>query len=150
MNTEQTYPLYLSLGSNLGDREENIKKALDALSEAFGVPPVKVSALLETRPEGFDSPHLFLNAAARFDIKTAEPRQKSLEILDICKCIEKRLGRTDGEERGNDGKRIYHDRPIDIDLLLFGDLEMDSPRLTLPHPRMAERDFVQIPLREIM
>ena len=70
-------------------------------------------------------------------------------ILEICKDIEKRLGRVGEPEYDAEGKRIFKSRPIDIDILLFGDSRIDCPELTVPHKLMYERDFVMVPLREI-
>lgn len=136
--------LYLGLGSNLGDRKANIERAIGLLSEAFGSSPEAVSELIETEAAGFEGPD-FLNCAVRFDC-ALEPE----EILDICQEVERRLGR--GEHRLFDdaGRRVYESRTIDIDILLYGDRHVDTPRLTIPHPRMAERDFVTVPLREIL
>ena len=74
---------------------------------------------------------------------------EALMILEICKDIERRLGRTGRPQYDENGGRIYTSRPIDIDILLFGDNRIDCPELTVPHRLMYERDFVMIPLREI-
>ena len=131
--------LYVSLGSNLGDREQMIRQALALLDERVGVVE-RVSSFIETEPWGFQSQHPFLNAAALVHTMFS-PRRCLLETQQI----ERELGRT---KKSVDGQ--YHDRPIDIDLLLYDDLHVEEKGLTLPHPHMQERDFVMIPLREIL
>ena len=81
--------------------------------------------------------------------KGYNPEAEALMILEICKSIEKRLGRQVKPLYGNDGERLYADRPIDIDILLLGDDKIDCPELTVPHKLMYERDFVMMPLKEI-
>ena len=131
--------LYLSLGSNLGDRAENLRRAIAFIGERVGKVQ-RVSSFIETEPWGFQSEHPFLNAACLV-LTTLSP----LECLDATQQIERELGRRTKSSGG-----IYHDRPIDIDLLMYDDLQLSTPRLTLPHPHMHERDFVMIPLREIL
>ncbi|MBR3546308.1 MAG: 2-amino-4-hydroxy-6-hydroxymethyldihydropteridine diphosphokinase [Bacteroidaceae bacterium] len=131
--------LYVSLGSNLGDREQIIRRALALLDERVGTVDA-VSTFIETMPWGFQSQHPFLNAAALVHTMLS-PRRCLLETQQI----ERDLGRTQKSTNGQ-----YHDRPIDIDLLLYDNLHVDEKDLTLPHPHMHERDFVMIPLREIL
>ncbi|MBR5053589.1 MAG: 2-amino-4-hydroxy-6-hydroxymethyldihydropteridine diphosphokinase [Bacteroidaceae bacterium] len=131
--------LYLSLGSNLGDRAENLNRAIALIGERVGEVQ-RVSSFIETEPWGFKSKHPFLNAACLV-LTTLSP----MECLDATQQIERELGRKRKSRNG-----VYHDRPIDIDLLMYGNLTLSTPRLTLPHPRMKERDFVMIPLREIL
>lgn len=144
-------PVYFSLGSNLGDRRRNILEAVRLMGERFsemeGVErrPVAMSSLIETEPWGFESEDKFLNAAVRFDLASSPH-----DILKAVKIIERQLGReTNSPLYGTDGRRIYTSRPIDIDILLYGDEKIETPDLIIPHPRMHERDFVLIPLREI-
>lgn len=144
--------LYLSLGSNQGDRVMNIENALSLLNIELKTSYKAVSSLIETEPWGFDSPEKFLNAAVHYELMLPagyNPEAEGLMILEICKDIERRLGRTGTPEYDKDGNRIYHSRPIDIDILLFGDNKIDCPELTVPHKLMYERDFVMIPLNEI-
>ena len=144
--------LYLSLGSNQGNRAENIEKALSLLNVELKTPFKAVSSLIETEPWGFESEERFLNAAVLYELilpKGYNPEAEGLMILEICKDIEKRLGRIGEPEYDMEGRRIYRSRPIDIDILLFGDNIIDCPELTVPHKLMYERDFVMIPLREI-
>ena len=131
--------LYLSLGSNLGDREQMLHRAIALIDERVGTVQ-RVSSFIETEPWGFESEHTFLNAVVMV-LTTLSPEQ----CLKETQQIERELGR---KTKSKDG--IYHDRPIDIDLLMYGDLKLSTPTLTLPHPRMRERDFVMIPLREIL
>ncbi len=129
----------MSLGSNLGDREDMLRRAITLIEERVGAVQ-RVSSFIETEPWGFESEHPFLNAAVMV-LTTLSP----IECLDRTQQIERELGRKKKSKNG-----IYHDRPIDIDLLLYGDLKLSTPRLTIPHPHMYERDFVMIPLREIL
>ena len=117
--------LYLSLGSNLGDREDMLRRAITLIEERVGAVQ-RVSSFIETEPWGFESEHPFLNAAVMV-LTTLSP----IECLDRAQQIERELGR---KKKSKDG--IYHDRPIDIDLLLYGDLKLSTPRLTIPHPHM--------------
>ena len=119
----------------------------------LGTPYTAVSSLLETEPWGFESEGKFLNAAVRYQLRLRKgynPEAEGLMILEICKDIERRLGRTGKPQYDENGERIYTDRPIDIDILLFGDNKIDCEELTVPHKHMYDRDFVMIPLREIM
>ena len=144
--------LYLSLGSNHGDRALNIENALSLLNIELKTPYRAVSSLIETEPWGFESDHKFLNAAVHYQLilpKGYNPEAEGLMVLEICKDIERRLGRTGEPEYDEKGERIYHNRPIDIDILLFGDDKIDCPELTVPHKQMYQRDFVMIPLNEI-
>lgn len=130
---------YLSLGTNLGDKRKNIAEAIKNIGELVG-DVVRQSALYETEPWGFRSDNRFVNAAVCVDTQLS-PRR----LLEVTQRIEREMGRTlkfDGGE--------YHDRIIDIDILLYGDLHIDEPDLKIPHPLMHERDFVMTPLNEIM
>lgn len=143
--------VYFSLGTNQGDRNANILRALEMMDEAFGCHYSSLSSIIETEPWGFSS-DLFLNCAVRYDlpleIETIETQ--SLDLLDKVKEIERSLGRREKIEFDENGNRIYHARVIDIDILLIGDERIDTERLTVPHPLMYKRDFVVVPLREIM
>ena len=116
-----------------------LHRAIALIDERIGTVQ-RVSSFIETEPWGFQSEHPFLNAACMV-LTTLSPEQ----CLKETQKIERELGRTKKSKNG-----IYHDRPIDIDLLLYDDLKLSTPKLTLPHPHMYERDFVMIPLREIM
>jgi 2-amino-4-hydroxy-6-hydroxymethyldihydropteridine diphosphokinase len=128
---------YLGLGSNVGDREAHLRAAVAALGE-HGVEVEATSSLYETEPMGevLDQPD-FLNAVVR--VRTGlEPE----ELLDLCKAIEVEQGRMLGGQR-------HGPRPLDLDLLLVGDLEVQSDRLTVPHPQVTARRFVLEPLLEL-
>ena len=145
--------LYLSLGSNQGDREQNIETALSLLNIELKTPYKAVSSLLETEPWGFESEDKFINAAVLYEIylpKGYNPEAEGLMILEKCKDIERRMGRKGEPQYDENGQRIYTSRPIDIDILLFGDNHIDCEELTVPHKLMYERDFVMRPLKEIM
>jgi len=128
---------YLGLGSNVGDRRAHIRAALEALP-GRGVEVEAVSSGYETEPVGeiLDQPD-FLNAAAR--IRT---ELDPIELLEACKAIEEERGRVLDAAR-------HSPRPLDVDLLLLGDLELSSERLTLPHAEVTSRRFVLIPLLEL-
>ena len=144
--------LYLSLGSNQGDRVQNMENALSLLNIELKTPYKAVSSFIETEPWGFESDEKFLNAAVHYELELPQgynPEAEGLMILEICKDIERRLGRSLEVRYDQNGNRIYTSRPIDIDILLFGDNKIDCPELTVPHKLMNERDFVMIPLNEI-
>ena len=137
-----THKLYLSLGSNLGDRETNIRQALALIDERVGS-VYRVSSCIETDPVGFSSPNKFINVVC-----LVHTMMSPMACLRETQKIEMELGRTQ-KSINPDGSLTYKDRPIDIDLLTYDQLVLNTPELTLPHPRMHERDFVLIPLREI-
>ena len=125
---------------------------MSLLNIELGTPFKAVSSLIETKPWGFDSDEMFVNAAVHYELemkKGYNPEAEGLMILEICKSIERRLGRDGGPQYDESGNRIYSDRPIDIDILLLGDDRIDCEELTVPHKLMYERDFVMVPLREI-
>ncbi|AIS53243.1 2-amino-4-hydroxy-6-hydroxymethyldihydropteridine pyrophosphokinase FolK [Thermoanaerobacter kivui] len=128
--------VYLSLGSNLGDREENLKKAVYELSRWEGITLKKLSPIYETKPVGYLDQGMFLNIAAEVETDI-EP----YDFLKVINEIEKKLKR----------ERIirWGPRTIDIDILLYGNISLSSEILTIPHPRMWERAFVLIPLNDI-
>ncbi len=134
-----THTLYLGLGANLGDREATINKAIERIGELIGTVERR-SALYVTEPWGFVSDHQFVNAAVCCTTLLS-PRR----VLELTQQIERELGRT---AKSVDGQ--YHDRPIDIDILLYDDISVDEPDLKIPHPLMHERDFVMQPLKSIM
>ena len=132
------HTVYLGLGSNLGNREENLRGALFEIASSVGVVEA-VSSFIVTEPWGFESTHTFVNAVCR-----VQTRLSPMEVLDATQAIERNLGRT---KKSVDG--VYSDRLIDIDILLYDDWKVDTPRLVIPHPLMAQRDFVKIPLAEL-
>ena len=129
--------LYLSLGSNLGDRHTLMLKAIEALVQRVGV-LVRCSSFIVTEPWGFESDHPFLNAVALYRT-TLTPR----EVLAETQAIERELGR---RQKSKDN---YVDRPIDIDILLYGKEHVQDPDLQIPHPLMLDRPFVMKPLAEV-
>ena len=133
------HKVYFSLGSNLGDKAGNIREAINRIGELIGEVD-RQSTLLITEPWGFESDNSFVNAAVRC-ITTLSP----FEILHLTQDIERAMGRT---VKSSDGQ--YHDRIIDIDILMYDDIHITTPELTLPHALMKERDFVMIPLSEIL
>ena len=127
--------VYLGIGSNMGNREKNIHDALSLL-EKNNIEILKKSSLIETNPVGGPQQADFLNGALK--VKTDHSPE---ELLVIIKAIETQLGRV---------KTILNGpRPIDIDILLYNNIAIDTPALTIPHPRMKEREFVLQPLKEI-
>ena len=130
--------VYLGLGTNIGNRKENLTRAIEALSLALG-PCTAQSSFIETAPWGFDSDNPFLNCAVAFETELTP-----LLLLDTTEKVERELGRT---TKSNGG--VYHDRIIDIDILLYGSAIVETPRLTIPHPLMHLRDFVLEPLAEL-
>ena len=126
---------YIALGSNLGDKEKNLRRALLLLTQQ-GVEVVRVSSFLSTEPYGVIDQPQFLNAVACVRTSLAP-----LALLDVLLATELAMGRV----------RLRHwgERNIDLDLLLYEDVVLDTPRLRLPHPDMQNRDFVLLPLAEI-
>ena len=137
-----THKLYLGLGSNLGNREENIRRALALIDERVGS-VYRVSSLIETDPVGFSSNHKFINLVC-----LVHTMMSPMSCLRETQKIEQELGRTQ-KSTCTDGILQHFDRTIDIDLLTYDDITMDTPDLTLPHPRMKDRDFVMLPMEEI-
>ena len=130
--------VYLGLGTNLGDKEQNLRMSIKKIEERIGN-VVSLSAFYATAPWGFSSENSFLNAAV-----CVETTLLPLQVLEETQRIERELGRTEKSVNG-----LYADRLIDIDLLLYDDRVMDAEGLILPHPLMAERRFVMEPLSEI-
>ena len=159
------HEVYLSLGSNLGDREQQLKQAIRFIDERIGE-VVRQSSFIETEPWGFQSDHRFLNAAICC-LTDKTPR----EVLQLTQQIERDLGKTEAHatRRAPQSSALspqpssitphpsslspqpsYFNRPIDIDILLYDDWKVSEPDLKIPHPLMHQRDFVMIPLKEIM
>jgi 2-amino-4-hydroxy-6-hydroxymethyldihydropteridine diphosphokinase len=129
---------YIALGSNLGDREETIRGALGALEADPGIAVVAVSTLIDTEPVGVVDQPRFLNGVAALDTDLS-----ARQLLDVLLDVERRFGRR------RDGEVLQGPRTLDLDLLLYGDDEIDEPGLRVPHPRMHEREFVLGPLEEL-
>lgn len=130
--------VYVSLGTNLGDKDNNLRTAVRLMQERIGK-VISLSSFYETAPWGFQSEHSFLNAAA-----CIETRLSPEQLLLVTQQIERELGRTQ-KSSGN----AYKDRLIDIDLLMYDNLQIHLDQLVLPHPLMTERRFVLEPLAEI-
>ena len=127
--------IYLGLGSNLGDRKANIDRSVSLLVEN-DINILKHSTIIETDPVGGPKQNKFLNSVIK-----AETELSPLELLTVINKIEEQLGRVRTISNGP--------RTIDIDILIYDNLEINDPDLSIPHPRMLERDFVLIPLKEI-
>ena len=130
--------VYLGLGTNLGDKEQNLRNAIQQIEERIGR-VISLSAFYVTTPWGFDSDNSFLNAAI-----CVETSFSPISVLHETKEIELQMGRTHKSVNG-----IYSDRLIDIDLLLYDDLLLNTDDLLLPHPLMTQRLFVMEPLAVI-
>jgi 2-amino-4-hydroxy-6-hydroxymethyldihydropteridine diphosphokinase len=127
---------YISFGSNLGDRNKNIERAVEHLKELDGITVKRVSSIYETRAVGGPEQHMFLNGVVEIETLLLPD-----ELLDRLKGIEARLGRVKTEENGP--------RPIDLDIIFYQDIVIDGERIKIPHPRMQEREFVLKGLCEI-
>ncbi len=130
------HKVYLGLGTNLGNREENLRKAGQLIEEKCGKIG-KSSLTVETAPVGFESENYFLNKVVYIETSLTP-----WELLDQIRKLEEKMGRKRSTKR-------YEDRVIDIDILLYDDLVIDDEELQIPHPRMHEREFVMRPLKEI-
>jgi 2-amino-4-hydroxy-6-hydroxymethyldihydropteridine diphosphokinase len=140
-----THTVYLSLGSNLGNRKQLLLDAIEKINKKVGN-VVRQSSFYETKPWGFESENLFLNAAVKVTAKLSPT-----ELLEVTQQIEREMGRKKKTTYNfRQQTPNYSDRPIDIDILLYDDLHVDLPELKIPHPLMQERDFVLVPLREII
>lgn len=127
---------FLGLGANLGDRLANLQRAVDLLAEAPGLTAVRSSRVYETEPVGGPTQGDYLNAVV--EIRTDLPPH---DLLRACLDVEARMGRVRAQRWGP--------RPIDVDVLTYGDRTIDEPDLVVPHPRMHERGFVLVPLAEL-
>lgn len=133
------HEVYLGLGSNLGNKEENIRIAIEMINQHVGKVK-RQSDLHITEPWGFESDNSFINAAVCCETQL-NPRQ----VLQQTQYLERSMGRLSKTE-----DKVYHDRIIDIDILMYDDWIVDEPDLKIPHPLMNERDFVLKPLGEIL
>jgi 2-amino-4-hydroxy-6-hydroxymethyldihydropteridine diphosphokinase len=128
--------VYLSVGSNLGDRRRNLTRAVKAIAGLAGISDIRVSSIYETEPVGYRDQPFFLNIGLVMAV-----RCKPGELLDRLMEVEADLGRVRGKPGGP--------RTIDIDILFFGSRVLDEEGLTVPHPRIEERGFVLAPLVEL-
>ena len=141
--------VYLGLGSNMGDRDLQLLRAMNLLDQAFGMHPERISRIVETPAWGFEGPD-FLNLCVLYRLpRQGTPEEQGREILRQVKAIEQALGRTQEPLFDAEGRRIYHNRCIDIDILLMGTQRIHTEELTVPHPLIGQRDFVKKPLLEI-
>ncbi len=134
-----TDALYLGIGSNLGNREKLIEQAIVKIGERVGDVLAR-SSFYFSKPKGFVSQNDFVNVVIRCHTDLSP-----FEVLYCTQQIELQLGRTHKSSGG-----VYHDRTIDIDILLYGEEKVDTAELKIPHPLMQERDFVMIPLKEVL
>ena len=133
----------LLTGSNRGNRAALLDKARQQIARRVGR-VVQVSAVHESEPWGFSDTQHFLNQAI-----AVETAREPIALLDEIQAIEKELGRIREKPMKPGEKRHYEPRPIDIDILFYDDIIMNSERLTIPHPLIRQREFVLVPLREI-
>lgn len=138
MVDSKLHTVYLSLGTNLGDREANMHQALKNIDERVGK-IIACSVFFTTEPVGFESDNSFLNAACKIETELSP-----LEVLEYTQVIEREMGRN-----SKSYNREYKDRIIDIDILLYDNLVLEYPHLIIPHPEMHKREFVLKPLAEI-
>ncbi|MCM1037431.1 MAG: 2-amino-4-hydroxy-6-hydroxymethyldihydropteridine diphosphokinase [Bacteroides sp.] len=137
--------IHLNIGSNQGDRRGFIARAAALVASGLAPCRVLLSDYCESEPQGYDSPHPFLNRGLLVD--TLGRRLDPEAVLDVTQAIERRLA-PDSPHRNPDGS--YRDRCVDIDIIdIDGGMIFSSPRLTLPHPKASERCFVIIPMREL-
>ena len=132
------HQVFLGLGSNLGDKEANLRAAIYEIEKRIGK-VISLSAFYTTEPWGFTSENTFVNAVCKVDTSFLP-----MEVLHITQEIEKDLGRIQKSVHGN-----YSDRSMDIDILLYDDIILHTDQITIPHPLMCERKFVLEPLVEI-
>ncbi|MEA4918326.1 2-amino-4-hydroxy-6-hydroxymethyldihydropteridine diphosphokinase [Proteiniphilum sp.] len=138
MNETNEYTVYLALGSNLGDKQKNIEEALDKIEERIGS-IISLSAFYLTTPVGFQSENIFVNCVC--EVATF---MNIYSVFSKTQDIEKEIGRTVKSRNGQ-----FSDRVIDIDLIMVGNLVINTPDLIIPHPRFHNRSFVLDPLYEI-
>jgi len=127
---------YIAFGSNLGDRNKNIQHALGLLNAHQNVKIIKISSIIETKPEGGPRQGKFLNGAVKI-----ETNLSTEDLLGVLQDIEKQLGRKRTVKNGP--------RTIDLDIIFYGDEIINKPGLVIPHPKWRQRDFVVKPLNEI-
>ena len=133
------HAVFLGLGTNLGEKETNILNALEEIKRRIGE-ITSLSSFYASEPVGFESENTFLNAVC-----CVQTQLSPSEVLSVTQEIERYLGRTQKSIN-----REYHDRTMDIDILLYDNLCINTPELTIPHPFMKDRDFVMTPLKEIL
>lgn len=127
---------YIGLGSNVGNRDENLRQAVEMLNQEDGIEPTRVSSIYETTPVGYLNQRDFLNAVVEIETSLSPP-----ELLAATKKIEEKQKRVREVHWGP--------RTIDLDILLYDDVELTEPHLNLPHPEVSKRAFVLVPLAEL-
>lgn len=137
MKTNELHTVYLALGSNLGNKEDNLLTATQLISEEIGTFSA-ISSMYETKPWGFDSANSFLNS-----VVCVKTRLNPFELLQKTQELEKKIGRTEKTSHS------YKDRIIDIDIILYDDWILKTEELTIPHPLFHQRDFVLKPMAEM-
>ena len=142
------HTVFLGLGTNLGDREANIGSAIRLIAGQIGAVE-RQSPLYRSEPWGYRSENMFVNVVVRVSTMLT-PEQ----LLHQTQEIERQLGKTaehaTERQSGDSISPVYHDRPIDIDILLYDDLSINTPSLTIPHPLMLRRTFVMLPLADCL
>jgi 2-amino-4-hydroxy-6-hydroxymethyldihydropteridine diphosphokinase len=136
--------VYLSLGSNLGDRVGYIQQATGLLSSNPNINIVSTSSFYETEPWQMDTKNWFVNAVVQISTNLSPE-----ELLDECQKIEQRLGREKASDSYIDEGRVYSDRTIDIDIIFYDNLILNTPKLTIPHKDFHKRVFMLVPMLEI-
>lgn len=146
---KQVERVYLSLGSNQGNKSRNLSTAIALLVTEMApylCSEIFESSVIETVPWGFDSQEIFLNQVIAFDTFLTPD-----QVLQVCHYVEDRLGRDRSRPLYNEkGERLYYDRVIDIDILLYGLQKVQQDDLVIPHPRLIERDFFLQLLKELI
>ena len=141
--------VYLGLGSNEGERDLNLLRAVNLLDEAFGTHPERISRIVESASWGFEGPD-FLNMCLLYRlVRQGTPEEQATEILRQVKAVERAMGRREEPLFDDAGSRVYHNRIIDIDILCYGTHVIQTEELIIPHPEIARREFVKKPLLEI-
>ncbi|MCD7962889.1 MAG: 2-amino-4-hydroxy-6-hydroxymethyldihydropteridine diphosphokinase [Rikenellaceae bacterium] len=138
------HTVVLSTGSNIGDRENYLESAKKKISEKIGE-ITKISSVYETAPWGFKSKDNFLN-----QVLVCKTELEPLELLHQIHDIEKGLGKTETPRYSDEGERLYFSRVIDIDILFYDNHIIENENLIIPHPHICMRDFVIMPLKEIL
>ena len=144
-SAKETHKVYLGIGSNLGEKEANIDTAIEKIDRQVGK-IIARSSFYYSKPMGFESVNDFVNA-----VVLCRTSLTPHEVLSMTQGIEREMGRTHKSSFNKETSTFdYKDRIIDIDILLYDDLQVNDTDLQIPHPRMEERDFVTVPLAEIV
>lgn len=136
---------YLCLGSNMGDAQGYVEKGIDMIAKAFPSSAITRTEAIISAPWGYESENPYLNLTIRLENSDKNTEENALSLLDALQGIERKISAV--PHRNADG--TYRDREIDIDIIAIEGLKMDTPRLRLPHPHAAERDFVRMPMAKL-